>query len=318
MGAPTSTTIGWKSLTLLDAFLDALVAEHNAAPNTRAAYLRDLTDAALYLKKRGSDLASANDEDLAEYIRSLKDYAVRTQARRLSSLRQFYKYLGSEHHRKDDPSRALSAPKFGRALPKYLSEAEVEKLLATASLIRGEDGVRLKAMLELLYASGLRVSELVNLPLDCVQFNRGFVLVHGKGGKERMVPLGDPALKALKSWLSVRKQKLSEKRKSLFLFPSRDGTKALTRQRFFQLLKGLGAEAGIAAARLSPHVLRHAFATHLLEHGADLRSVQTMLGHADIATTQIYTHVATDRLHQTVARHHPLAKEKKYRPRTKV
>jgi integrase/recombinase XerD len=174
---------------------------------------------------------------------------------------------------------------------------------------KSANGARLKAMLELLYATGLRVSELVNLPLGAVHFDRALVQVRGKGGKERMVPLGAPALEALKAWLPHRKAQLGKKT-ALFMFPSAVGAKPLTRQRFFQLLKELGVTAGIAPERLSPHVLRHAFATHLIEHGADLRSVQTMLGHADIATTQIYTHVATDRLTRMVTEHHPLAKRR--------
>ena len=188
--------------------------------------------------------------------------------------------------------------------------------------MHGFEGARLHAMLELLYACGLRVSELMGLPVDAVQFERGLVQVKGKGGKERIVPMGEPAIKAVKAWLPYRKIMLSEGDFSHYLFPSRHGGHAtpLTRQRFFQLLKDIGLKAGINPKRLSPHVLRHAFATHLIEHGADLRSVQTMLGHADIATTQIYTHVASDRLAKTVEQHHPLAKKKAVlgkQPRTK-
>ncbi len=301
--------VSFRASALIDSFLDMLTAERNAALNTRMAYRRDLDEAAGFLRtKRKTDLVDANDEDIRAYLKFLAPMAARTQARRLSALRQFFRYLMSEHHRKDDPCRAIDAPKLGRSLPKYLSEAEVGKLITAVNRMKGADGVRLKAMLELLYASGLRVTELVSLLLTNVLFDRGLVQIKGKGGKERVVPLGEPAMKAITAWLPYRKESLGEKRKSVFLFPSRDGTRHLTRQRFFQLLKALGATAGINSARLSPHVLRHAFATHLIEHGADLRSVQTMLGHADIATTQIYTHVANDRLTKTVVDHHPLGK----------
>lgn len=303
--------IGWRTSGLIDSFLDMLLAERNAAANTRAAYLRDLTDAARYLGKKKIDLVDAGEDDLRGYLQAMGKTAARTQARRLSALRQFFRFLCSEHHRKDDPTRAIDAPKLGRSLPKYLSEEEVGKLLAVVNKMRGDEAMRLKAMLELLYAAGLRVTELVGLPLSGMQFDRGFVQVKGKGGKERVVPLGEPAIKAVKAWLPVRKEMLGEKGKSIFLFPSRDGSKHLTRQRFFQLIKDIGGKAGIDPKRLSPHVLRHAFATHLIEHGADLRSVQSMLGHADIATTQIYTHVAGDRLGKTVTDHHPLNKQKR-------
>ncbi|MDX2028986.1 MAG: site-specific tyrosine recombinase XerD [Alphaproteobacteria bacterium] len=302
--------IGWRTSTLLESFLDMLLAERNASANTRLAYRRDLTDVALFLVKKKTDLAEANEDDIRAYLQAVGQNAPRTQARRLSALRQFFRFLLSEHHRKDDPSRSIDAPKLGRSLPKYLSEEDVGKLLSTVARQRGSEGVRLKAMLELLYASGLRVTELVGLPLSSVQFDRNLVQVKGKGGKERVVPLGEPAVKALKAWLPFRKEALGEKKKSVFLFPSRDGSTHLTRQRFFQLVKATGLQAGLDPSRLSPHVLRHAFATHLIEHGADLRSVQTMLGHADIATTQIYTHVASDRLAKTVVQHHPLGREK--------
>lgn len=294
----------------MDSFLDILLAERNAAANTRMAYRRDLTDAAYYLAKKKIDLVDASEDDLRSYLQAMGKTAPRTQARRLSALRQFFRFLASEHHRKDDPTRAIDAPKLGRSLPKYLSEEEVEKLLSAVNKMRGDEAMRLKAMLELLYAAGLRVTELVSLPLSGMQFDRAFVQVKGKGGKERVVPLGEPAIKAVKAWLPVRKDMLGEKGKSIFLFPSRDGSKHLTRQRFFQLIKNIGLKAGLDPKRLSPHVLRHAFATHLIEHGADLRSVQSMLGHADIATTQIYTHVASDRLGKTVEAHHPMGKVK--------
>ena len=290
---------------LIEAFLDMMLAERNAAANTRAAYARDLGDAAGFLARKKIDLVDANDEDLRGYLHSLGDNAARTQARRLSALRQFFRFLCSENHRKEDPTRSLDAPKLGRVLPKYMTEAEVIHLLDTVAAYPPAEGLRLRAMLELLYAAGLRVTELVSLPTTAIQHDRCVVLVKGKGGKERIVPLGEPALKAIQEWLPLRRQN------SPYLFPSPTRLKApITRQRFFQLLKELALAAHIDPKRLSPHVIRHAFATHLIEHGADLRSVQSMLGHADIATTQIYTHVASDRLTSTVTQHHPLAKSK--------
>ena len=307
----TAETNGWRTAALIESFLDMLLAERNASVNTRLAYGRDLADAAKFMAKRNADLADASEDEIRAYLQSVGPKAARTQARRLSALRQFFRFLLSEHHRQDDPSRAIDAPKLGRTLPKYLNEEDVGKLLKTVARLRGAEGARLKAMLELLYASGLRVTELVSLPVSGVQYDRGFVQVKGKGGKERVVPIGEPAIKALKAWLPHRKDMLGEKNKSVYLFPSRNGVMHLTRQRFFQMLKELGIRAGLDSSRLSPHVLRHAFATHLIEHGADLRSVQTMLGHADIATTQIYTHVASDRLAKTVTDHHPLGKSRK-------
>jgi integrase/recombinase XerD len=305
-------TASWRSTALIESFLEMMTAERNAAANTKLAYGRDLADAARFLASHKRELIEANEDDLRAYLGSLAEASARTQARRLSALRQFFRFLCSEHHRKDDPSRAIDAPRLGRALPKYLSEEEVGQLLKAVHHIHGFEGARLHAMLELLYASGLRVSELMGLPLAAIQFERGFVQVVGKGGKERVVPLGEPAIKAIKAWLPYRKLMLSEGDYSHYLFPSRHGGHAtpLTRQRFFQLLKDIAVKAGINPKRLSPHVLRHAFATHLIEGGADLRSVQTMLGHADIATTQIYTHVAPDRLTKTVTEHHPLGKPK--------
>ncbi len=295
----------------IEAFLDMMLAERNASPNTRQAYARDLGDASAFLARNKIILSAASEDDLRAYLRAAKQHSARTQARRLSALRQFFRFLCSENYRKEDPTRSIDAPKMGRSLPKYLSEEEVDALLQTAAHYPGDDGLRLRVMLELLYAAGLRVSELVFLRVPAIQFDRGMVLVKGKGGKERVVPLGDPAIKALLRWLPVRK-KLLGKGTSPFLFPSPLKAKSapITRQRIFQLLKELALAAKIDPKRLSPHVVRHAFATHLIEHGADLRSVQSMLGHADIATTQIYTHVAGNRLARTVVEHHPLARAK--------
>ena len=303
-----TVNLDYVPLGLIGAFLDMLLAERNAAANTRAAYTRDLTDVAHFLARQRVNLADANEENIRSYLHDLHTLSPRTQARRLSALRQFFAFLCSENHRRDNPTRNIDAPRLGRSLPKYLSEDEVTLLITAIGQQDTHDRVRLSAMMELLYAAGLRVTELVSLPLAAIQFERAMVLVRGKGGKDRMVPLGDPALQAVKDWLSYRKQILDRAGvRSVYLFPARDGQKHITRQRFFQILKQLALVAGLDPKRLSPHVLRHAFATHLLEHGADLRSVQTMLGHADIATTQIYTHVAADRLTRMVAEHHPLA-----------
>lgn len=298
----------------IDAFLDMMLAERGASENTRSAYLQDLSKAAKFLKAREVDLDVANEDDLHDYVVSLYVMAPRTQARHLSSLKQFFRFLVSEKIRNEDPTRNIDPPKLGRSLPKYLSEAEVRGLLGSIARMRGMEGARLRALLEILYAAGLRVTELVGLPLNSISFERGSVQVRGKGDKDRIVPLGDPAIAAVEEWLPFRDEMLGEKRKSAFLFPSLSAkTGYFTRQRFFQILKQLGINVGIAPERLSPHVLRHAFATHLIEHGADLRSVQTMLGHADIATTQIYTHVASDRLSKTMLKHHPMGRRGKKR-----
>ena len=297
------------SLSHIESFLDMMLAERGASENTRAAYLQDLSSAARFMAAKKIELIAANEEDVRAYIVSQRTMAARTQARRLSSLRQFFRFLASEKMRLDDPTRNIDAPRLGRALPKYLSEDEVRNLIHSIVRMKGMEGARLRCLLEILYAAGLRVSELVGLPLGAVLFERGVVQVRGKGGKDRIVPLGDPALAAVEEWFPFRDEMLGEKRKSSFLFPSLSAKAGhFTRQRFFQILKQIGLNTGFDPDRLSPHVLRHAFATHLIEHGADLRSVQMMLGHADIATTQIYTHVATDRLTKTVAKHHPMGR----------
>lgn len=299
----------------VDAFLDMLVAERGAAPNTREAYARDLADAAAWLKERGIALERAGSDDLRGYLHDLSTVdgtAVRTVARRLSALRQFFRFLVSEGQRAEDPCSVIDAPKQGRALPKVLSEAEVEALLAQARHRGGPDGLRLAALLEILYATGLRVSELVGLAHTAIARDARYLIVRGKGRRERLVPLSGPARDALDAYLPHRRSFMVAGREEVqerFLFPSRTSlTGHLTRQRFAQLLKELAPAAGIDPRRVSPHVLRHAFATHLLDHGADLRSVQKMLGHADIATTQIYTHVMGERLRRVVSDHHPLAR----------
>jgi integrase/recombinase XerD len=299
---------------LIERFLEMLSAERNAAANTHAAYERDLEDASDFMVSRKTPLSDAVTTDLSAYLADLskRGMATRSAARRLSALRQFFKFLVTENIRTDDPSVAIEGPKLGRPLPKLLDEDEMARLIEVCATLDGSSGARLMALLELSYASGLRVSELVGLPLAAVLREQPVLIVRGKGAKERMVPLNAPARAALTAYLEHRKTFLPKGTKnSPHLFPSRGKEGHLTRQRFGQLLKDLALKANIAPERISPHVLRHAFATHLLDHGADLRSLQKMLGHADIATTQIYTHVAGRRLKELVEAHHPLAAKPK-------
>ncbi|MXW93750.1 MAG: site-specific tyrosine recombinase XerD [Rhodospirillaceae bacterium] len=289
-------------------FEEMLRAERGASDNTVDAYRRDLAHLAAFLGDNGAALDSAGPADLHAYLAALDraGMAPRTAARRLSAMRQFYRFLFAEGRRGDDPTATLDAPKRGRALPKFLSEDEVDDLLRAAAGRGGPGGVRLDALVQLLYATGMRVSELVSLPLAALVRDPNLIQVRGKGGRERVVPLNDAAREAVQAWIEVRAQN-PRLAAAPFLFPSRSGTGHLTRHRFGQMLKDLAAEAGIDRAKVSPHVLRHAFATHLLNRGADLRSVQQMLGHADISTTQIYTHVLDERLRRLVEDHHPLA-----------
>jgi integrase/recombinase XerD len=311
---------------LVDAFLDMLTTERGAAMNTRQAYWRDLADVSLFLRENKSiEINQASTDDLKDYLKHLNNktntkssanskIAVRTVARRLSALRQFFRYLVSENDREDDPTSTIDSPKQGRTLPKTLSEEEVTSLIDTAGIKNSAEGVRLVCLIEMLYATGLRVSELVGLSLSAIGKNSDHLIVAGKGGRERMVPLSTPAQSALKKYLDVRKQHISQNNnessaQDKWLFPSKTSISGhLTRQRFAQLLKDLAKEAKIDDGRVSPHVLRHAFATHLLNNGADLRSVQKMLGHADIATTQIYTHILSEDAKKTLEEKHPLAK----------
>ena len=295
-----------------------LLAERNAAHNTREAYARDLTEFAGFAARKGAALPSADAAVIRSYLASLAaaGMAPRTQARRLSALRQFYKYLAAEGRRADDPTATLDSPRLGRPLPKVLDEGQITSLIGAAGMLPpGAERARLVLLLELLYGAGLRVSELVSLPLAALLRRAEVLVLRGKAGKERMVPLGEPVRAALAEYLTHRDFFLVKGRPSTWLFPSRGRKGHLTRQRLAQLLKGLAPSAGIEPARLSPHVLRHAFATHLLDHGADLRSVQKMLGHADIATTQIYTHVSGERLARLVETSHPLARPGRRRSR---
>jgi integrase/recombinase XerD len=298
-----------------------LIAERGAALNTRHAYERDLADVCAFLKKQDKDINTASTNDLKAYLNELSGRenakskgggktAVRTIARRISALRQFYGFLVSEGKRSDDPTSNIESPKQTRTLPKILSEDEVTVLITTAQKQGGPESIRLVALLEILYATGLRVSELVGLPLTAIGAESRFLTVEGKGGRERMAPLSEPAQKAMKTYMDIRHKFVTPERgdnQNKWLFPSRTSESGhLTRQRFAQLLKELSRNANIDPERVSPHVLRHAFATHLLKHGADLRSVQKMLGHADIATTQIYTQVVGEQM-KDAAEKHPLA-----------
>lgn len=299
----------------VEAFLEMLQAERGASRNTLAAYGADLDNLQIFLARRQQKPAGADTVALRAYLKSLDHVGMtpRTVARRLSVIRQFFRFLLAERMRDDDPASTLDSPRLGRPLPKVLSRAEVDRLIE-ATHGKDGDGGRLATLLEILYGSGLRVSELVTLPLSAVERDPTVLVVHGKGEKDRMVPLSDPARAAIASWLHVRSGMLGDDETSRYLFPSRGRGGHLTRQRFAQLLKEAALRAGIDPARVSPHVLRHAFASHLLEGGADLRSVQLMLGHADIATTQIYTHVLDEKLRALVQDKHPLARRRRVRP----
>lgn len=291
---------------IIAAFLDRLWLESGLAQATLDAYRNDLRQLQSYLTTQGVGLLSARQHHLEAFLGgesvNVKRAHARTVARRASAIRRLYRFLVQARHREDDPSGQLTSPKLPRALPKSLSEADVEALLSAP---REDDdlGMRDKAMLELLYATGLRVSELVALPLLRLNLNAGVVFVTGKGGKDRLVPVGENAQHYLQRYLTVARPALLEGAVSNALFVTRRGD-AMTRQAFWYLIKRYALAAGVTTA-LSPHVLRHAFATHLLNHGADLRVVQMLLGHTAITTTQIYTHVATERLKALHAQHHP-------------
>ncbi len=295
-----------------------LTAERGAASHTVEAYARDLSEFLAFLAAKGSTARTVTAEQVRAFLSALarKGLAPASRARKLSAIRQFFRFLLGEGLRSDDPSSAIDSPKLPRPLPKILSLEEVETLLKTAqgAAAQAADGsarrraLRLYALLETLYATGLRVSELISLPRAVLSADDRVLTVRGKGGRERLVPLNDAAREALAAHLAaMREDETSGKGASPWLFPS-SGGEPLTRQRFGQELKALAVAAGIEPSRVSPHVLRHAFASHLLERGADLRTVQQLLGHADISTTQIYTHVIEERLRRLVEQHHPLAR----------
>ncbi|MFT8676336.1 MAG: site-specific tyrosine recombinase XerD [Acetobacter sp.] len=298
----------------VDLFLEMLAAERAAAPNTLAAYGRDMESCAQSLAAHGQTLASATAEGLRAWLADLAGagQSSRTVARRLSCIRQFYLFMLREGLRQDNPAANLDSPRPETTLPRFLSESEVLALLdacacaPAASAAKQRRGLVARAALELLYASGLRISELLNLPRQALAGDNRMMTVRGKGGRERLVPLSDSARDAAKALLAV-----DAPLASAYLFPGRVPTQPMTRQAFDRILHDVALRAGLDPMRLSPHVLRHSFATHMLNHGADLRALQMLLGHADIATTQIYTHVQTDRLKQAVAAHHPLARSGK-------
>jgi integrase/recombinase XerD len=294
------------------AFLEMMSAERGAARNTIDAYRRDLSDYCAFLARKGVGVTGAGREQVTQYLAELdaNGIAASSSARKLSAIRQFHKFLAADGVRADDPTRIIAAPKARRALPKVLSLAEIDRLLQLAEAEVELEGAteaqramshRLYVLLELLYATGMRVSEVVSLKRAQVMRDASFLTIRGKGAKERIVPLTDRARDAVKAYFGTLEPG------SPWLFPAGGDSGYLSRQVFARELKGLAARAGIGAARISPHVLRHAFASHLLAGGADLRVVQTLLGHADISTTQIYTHVLDEKLRTLVESHHPLA-----------
>jgi integrase/recombinase XerD len=301
----------------ISTFLEAQAAELGAATNTLLAYGRDLKDFADWLDGQG-DFATASRDDVEAYLIhcDAQGLAKSTRARRLSAIKQLYRFAFEEGWRTDNPAIQISGPGRDQRLPKVLTEAEVDRLLQAAREMgtRREDRVRNTCLMELLYATGMRVSELVSLPVSAARGDPRMLLIMGKGGKERMVPLSPPARAALTLWLDLRDAAQDTARSkgkpaSKFLFPSTGRLGHLTRHIFYLLIKDMAVHAGISPAKVTPHTLRHAFATHLLANGADLRAIQTLLGHADVATTEIYTHVLDARLTALVMQHHPLAKE---------
>lgn len=302
----------------VEAFLEMLSAERGAAENTLISYQRDLDDLSDFLSGRKVSLGVATREDLTAYLSDLarRGFQPTSQARRLSAMRQFYKFLYGEGLREDDPTAILDAPKKSRPLPKVLSVEDVTGLLSLAEKEADLEGpeqparIRRLALIELLYATGMRVSELVSLPVKVLTQEGRFLLVRGKGNKERLVPLSRTAIEALARYGQIRAAEPAQA-DSPFLFPANSKEGHLPRQVFARELKDLAIRAGLSADAVSPHVLRHAFASHLLGNGADLRAVQELLGHSDISTTQIYTHVLDERLQQLVQTHHPLAKQAK-------
>ncbi|ETW13278.1 tyrosine recombinase XerD [Roseivivax marinus] len=302
----------------VSAFLDAAAAERGAATNTQLAYGRDLMDFSGWLASRGRGFAEADRADVEAYLVhcDAQGFATSTRARRLSAIKQLYRFAFEEGWRADNPAIQISGPGRDKRLPKTLSIKEVDRLLdaATTTGRTADDRRRNACLMQVLYATGMRVSELVSLPLTAAKGDPRMLLIKGKGGKERMVPLSPPARAALATWLDRRAAQEALARKegratSPHLFASRGKSGHLTRHGFYVLIKDIAVAAGVSPAKVTPHTLRHAFATHLLENGADLRAIQTFLGHADLATTEIYTHVLEERLKSLVLEHHPLARE---------
>lgn len=302
----------------IDSFLEMMMAEKGAADNTIESYEFDLKELEFFLTSYGLKPEAASLDDLRKYIIYLdhRNLSAKTIARRISSIKQFYKFLCIEGELEENPTINLDPPKQGKSLPKYLSEDEVDTLLSVAKADSSPEGLRLYALLELLYASGLRVTELVSLPMEALQkvVNgdntqlQNYIIVKGKGGKERIVPLNRTAIMATSDYINFARGHFLKRREDPWLFASNSREGYLTRQRLGQLLKQLAIDAAIDPEKVSPHVLRHSFASHLLNNGADLRVLQELLGHADISTTQIYTHVLSQRMKEVVFEHHPLAK----------
>ena len=298
----------------IQSFLEAQAAELDAATNTQLAYARDLADFAGWMAPKKLHFADATQDVVESYLIdcAAQGLAKSTRARRLSAIKQIYRFAFEEGWRTDNPAITIKGPGRSKALPKTLDVPEIERLLSAARVSR--DAERNTAMMELLYATGMRVTELVSLPVSAARGNPAMLLVRGKGGKERMVPLSPSAKDAMAIWLTVRDAAEDEAKtkglaSSKFLFPSRGKAGHLTRHRFFGLIKELAVAGGVSPDKVTPHTIRHAFATHLLAGGADLRAIQTMLGHADVATTEIYTHVLDERLTDLVMDHHPLARK---------
>ncbi|MCU0900986.1 MAG: site-specific tyrosine recombinase XerD [Cypionkella sp.] len=315
MSGGPATSDGW-----ISAFLEAHAAELDAARNTQLAYGRDLKDFAGWLAHRGLGFAAATRDDVEAYLVSCdaNGLSKATRARRLSSIRQMYRFAHDEGWRGDNPAIRIKGPGAVQRLPDALGTEEVTRLMDAARRFgrTPPERIRAIALMELLYATGMRVSELVSLPVAAVRGDPRMVLVRGKGGKERMVPVSGPARAALTDWLRLRDQaeeaaRLAGRPTSRHLFPGPGEAGHLTRQHFHLMLKSIAVEAGVSPARVTPHALRHAFATHLLAGGADLRVIQTLLGHADLSTTEIYTHVLDEHLKTLVLDHHPLAKRGK-------
>ncbi|PYG31592.1 site-specific tyrosine recombinase XerD [Pelagimonas varians] len=305
------TTTRWTS-----SFLDAIAAERGAAANTLAAYQRDLDHFSDWLGDQGHDFSSAQRTDVEGYMIycDTQGLSKATRARRLSAVKQLYRFAFEEGLRQDNPAVQISGPGRDKRLPKTLSTDEVDRLLIAASAHGRSlaDRLRNTCLMQVLYATGMRVTELVSLPISAARGDPKMLLVRGKGGKERMVPLSAPARMALVEWVVARDKhddlaQTKGKPASTFLFPSRGKSGHLTRHAFYMLIKEFAVDAGVSPASVTPHTLRHAFATHLLANGADLRSIQTLLGHADVATTEIYTHVLEERLKELVLQHHPMA-----------
>ncbi len=301
----------------IQTFLEAQAAELDAATNTQLAYARDLKDFAGWLSGKKLDFVSVAREDIEGYLIFCDGQGLSraTRARRLSAIRQLYRFAFDEGWRSENPAIQIKGPGRDKRLPKTLTTEEVSALLEAARSTARAPDVRLRdtCLMELLYATGMRVSELVGLPVAAARGDPRMLLIRGKGGKERMVPLSPPAREALAAWLNCRDEREEAARAegkpgSKFLFPSRSKAGYLTRHRFYLLIKELAVAAGVSPSKVTPHTLRHAFATHLLANGADLRSIQTLLGHADVSTTEIYTHVLDERLRELVLQHHPLAK----------